>query len=147
MPRSPRKTARQRPTPEQFLASFPPEVQALAERLRALVRQAVPDSVEAVYPGWKLIGYRRPVQGGSVYFGYVAPQIDRAMLGFEYGVLLEDRHGLLEGSGSQVRYVSARLPGDLRMRALLRLIRQAAEVAALPREVLRERLRDAATQI
>ncbi len=144
MPRSPRKLARPRPTPEEFLADYPPEMQTLAERLRALVRRAIPDAMEAVYPGWKLIGYRRPVQGGSAYFAYVAPQAAGVALGFEYGILMDDPHGLLEGSGSQVRYVMVSRPGQVHAKALVPLIRQAAEVAALPRDVLRERLRAAA---
>ena len=53
MPRS----SREAPTPEQFLSGFPPEIAPLSNHLRGLIRRAVPDPIEAVYPGWKLIGY------------------------------------------------------------------------------------------
>ena len=45
-------------TPEQFLADYPPEIQEMADGLRAMVKQAVPDIEEKVYRGWRLIGYR-----------------------------------------------------------------------------------------
>ena len=51
-------------------------------------------------------------------------------LGFEYGVLLRDPHGLLGGSGRQVRAATLR-PGDTPDDdALVELIAEAAHVAA-----------------
>jgi hypothetical protein len=47
-----------KPTPEEFLSTFPPEIQALAHELRSLVKETVPNVNESVYTGWKLIGYR-----------------------------------------------------------------------------------------
>jgi len=122
--------AGERPTPEQFLAAFTPEIHALADRLRALVRQTVPNTVEAVYPGWKLIGYRQFDGGKSRYFCFVAPSPDRVTLGFEYGVLLSDAAGLLEGTGTQVRYVTICAAEDIREPELAALIAEAAMVAA-----------------
>ena len=122
--------AGERPTPEQFLAAFRPEIGALADRLRALIRQAVPNITEAVYPGWKLIGYRQLDGGKSRYFCYVAPYSDHVRLGFEYGVLLSDAAGLLEGAGTQVRHVTIRAASDIREPELAALIAEAAMVAA-----------------
>ena len=68
MPRS----SREAPTPEQFLSGFPPEIAALSNHLRGLIRRAVPDPIEAVYPGWKLIGYRVRDGARDRYFGYIA---------------------------------------------------------------------------
>jgi hypothetical protein len=119
-----------RPTPEQFLATFPAEIRALAEQLRQLIRQAIPNIAEAVYPGWKLIGYREQEGRRSRYFCFVAPFEDRVVLGFEYGVLMADTEGLLEGDGKQVRYVTLRSQADLRPRELSALIAEAAMVAA-----------------
>ena len=58
MPTKRARRAPERPTPEQFLAIFPAEVQALANKLRSLIKRTVPNVIEAVYPGWRLIGYR-----------------------------------------------------------------------------------------
>src|SRR5262245_10411474 len=97
-----------RPTPEQFLAAFPPAIQVLAEQLLALVRRIIPNVDEAVYVGWHLIGYRVREGRRSRYFCFIAPFPDRVALGFEYGVLLTNDSGLLEGDGTQVRHVTIR---------------------------------------
>lgn len=120
----------ERPTPEQFLAAFPPEIRALADQLRQLIKQTIPHIVEAVYPGWKLIGYREQDGKRSRYFCFVAPFEDRVVLGFEYGVLMADVAGLLEGDGKQVRYVTLRSQANLRPHELSALIAEAAMVAA-----------------
>jgi hypothetical protein len=119
-----------RPTPEQFLAAFPLEIRALADQLRALVTQTISDVDEAVYPGWRLIGYRVRQGRRSRYFCFIAPFEDRVTLGFEYGVLLTNDSGLLEGTGTQVRYVTIRQPEDIRGQELPTLIAEAAMVAA-----------------
>jgi hypothetical protein len=119
-----------RPTPEQFLAAFPPQIRALADQLRQLIKQTIPNIAEAVYPGWKLIGYRELDGKRSRYFCFVAPFADRVTLGFEYGMLIADAAGLLEGDGKQVRYVTLRTQADLRPSELRALIAEAAMVAA-----------------
>jgi hypothetical protein len=122
-----------RSIPEQFLATFPAGIQALAGHLRALIRQTIPNVAEAVYPGWRLIGYRVPDGRRSWYFCYIAPFEERVTLGFEYGVLLSNDVGLLEGAGTQVRYVTIREPDDIREQELTALIAEAAAVAATVR--------------
>lgn len=66
---------------------------------------AIPGLVEAVYPGWRLLGYRVRQGRRSHYFAYIAPFPDRVVLGFEYGTQLSDPHGLLSGTGKQVRQI------------------------------------------
>jgi hypothetical protein len=127
MPRS-RKPAAARPTPEQFLAEYPPPIQELASALRRLVLDTAPNVAEAVYPGWRLIGYRQLDRPGGRYFAFVAPLPTEVRLGFEYGVALSDPHGLLEGAGKQVRHVVVRTFEDLRPE-LAPLIVEAALVA------------------
>ena len=125
-----RMQASDRPTPEQFLATFPAEIRALADQLRVLIRRTVPNIDEPVYLGWRLIGYRVRDDGRSRYFCYIAPFEERVTLGFEYGVLLSNDAGLLEGTGTQVRYVTIRAPEELREQELTALIAEAAAVAA-----------------
>lgn len=127
-------------TIDEFLERFDPKVQETARAAAALVAGSVPDVIERVYPGWSLIGYRCPAGRGSKYFCFVAPMEDHVRLGFEYGVALDDSTGVLEGDGTQVRYVrlddaSAVTP------ALQPLIRQAAAVARLSRDEIREAVR------
>jgi hypothetical protein len=48
------------PSAEEFLAAYPAQIQVLAEALRRLIRRSVPEAIERVAVGWRLIGYRAP---------------------------------------------------------------------------------------
>lgn len=96
-----------------FLAAYPPHVRDLAERARAIVLEVVPNAIERVYVGWRLIGYRVPRGRSSRYFAFVAPMENEVRLGFERGVEMDDPYGLLRGEGTQVRYIVLREPRDV----------------------------------
>jgi hypothetical protein len=131
-----------KPTPEQFLAGFPLEIRSITQALRELVRAQVPHTREAVYPGWRLIGYRADHRDRNVYFAYIAPTADHVSLGFEWGILVPDPQGMLEGDGSQVRYARFRQLEDIRPAPLALLINQALEIAALPKDQKQQQLLD-----
>ncbi len=134
---------------DDYLAPYPPEIRAAAGELRALIKTAVPGVIEALYPGWQLIGYRVPHGARSRYFCYIAPYNDHLRLGFEWGILMADEQGLLEGDGSQVRQVTIGAAGEIQPELLTTAVREAAAVAlldkaakealALQREAERER--------
>lgn len=109
-------------TPEQFLAGYPPNVIALAERLRSVVRETVPTASEHVYPGWKALGYRDPQSG---YFCGIFPQSDHVRLLFEHGAALTDPDRLLQGTTRQVRYLEVRDAEETPISAIKRLLRAA----------------------
>jgi hypothetical protein len=123
--------------PELFLDGYPPETRMVAERLCAVVRQAVPDAIERVRPGWRLIGYEIPVGKRSKYFAFVSPEFEHVHLGFEYGVWMVDPDNLLRGAHlnlRKVRYTTYQ-PGDpIPAAALIELTRDAAALAAMSRE-------------
>jgi hypothetical protein len=119
---------------ELFLDAYPEPMREIAERLRRIVRAAVPDSLERVRPGWRIIGYDVPLGRRSRYFAFVLPESRHVHLGFAYGALMTDAAGLLEGAGvtKRVRWVTFR-PGDaIPARRLEPLVRQAAQLALLP---------------
>lgn len=123
--------------PEAFLASYPDEIRQTAERLRAIVRTAVPDVIERVRQGWQLIGYDLPLGRRTAYFAYVAPEPIHCHLGFEHGIAMADPHRLLEGAHlglRQVRFLTFRPGGAIADDACLDLVREAARVATLPRD-------------
>lgn len=122
------------PTPEEFLADYPLELVELAQCLRTIIRQTVPNVLERVYPGWRLIGYRVTVEKKDVYFGFIAPSHERLLLGFEWGILAHDPAGLLQGDGKQVRYVPVAGTENIREPEFRALIVEAIRVAALPRD-------------
>ena len=120
--------------PELFLSGYPPQIVDIADRLRALVHEAVPEAIERVRTGWRLIGYDIPVGRRTRYFAFVAPEPEHVHLGFEYGVWMADPDKLLRGAHlnlRKVRFVTYE-PGDsIPTRALVRYVREAAELAAM----------------
>ena len=123
--------------PDLFLVGYPAGIQAAAERLRAVVLEAVPDAIERVRTGWRLIGYEVPAGKRSRYFAFVAPEVEHVHLGFEYGVWMADPDHLLQGAHlnlRKVRFVTFE-PGDaIPVAALVRYTREAAQLATMSRE-------------
>jgi hypothetical protein len=123
--------------PEAFLAGYPEEIRALAETLRSVVRRAVPDAIERVRHGWRLIGYDLPVGRRSAYFAFVAPEPIHVHLGFEYGIFMADPERRLEGAHLRLKKVrfTTYEPGDVIPEgAMVELAREAARIAAMSRE-------------
>jgi hypothetical protein len=99
--------------PEALLAGYPEPIIDLAEGLRALVRAALPEAIEAVRPGWRIIGYDLPIGRRTAFFAWIMPQAVHVHLGFPQGVLLDDPDGLLGGAGETKRARWLTLaPGD-----------------------------------
>lgn len=122
---------------EAFLEPYPAPMREIAEALRAIVRRVVPDAIEAVRPGWRLIGYDVPVGRRSVYFAYVAPEPIHVHLGFEHGIFMNDPDGRLDGvhlNLRKVRYLTARSIDEIDDEAFAGLVREAVRVAVMPRE-------------
>lgn len=121
---------------EAFLADFPPAIRHAAESLRGLVRRAVPDAVERVRPGWRLIGYDVPVDRRTRYFAYVAPEPGHVHLGFEYGAWIADPARMLEGAHlrlRKVRYLTFQPGQAIPSLAVTELVREAARLALMSR--------------
>lgn len=116
-------------SPDQFLSTFPPEIQALANEVRALVKETIPNAKESVYTGWKLIGYRVKKGKMDAYFCFIAPFENRIMLGFEYGIQLFDPELRLEGEGTQVRYLTVREQEDIEPDVFRAFLAEAAQIA------------------
>ncbi len=119
---------------EPFLLDYPEGIREQAQILRALVHKAVPDSLERVRPGWRLIGYDVQLGSRKRYFAYVAPEPEHVHLGFEHGILLRDPMHVLEGAHlalRKVRYLTYRPGEPIPERRALSFIRQAAALASL----------------
>jgi hypothetical protein len=121
---------------EAFLAEYPAAIRKQANTLRALVRRAVPDAVERVRPGWRLIGYDVPVGRRTRYFAYVAPEPGHVHLGFEYGTLMADPAGVLQGAHlrlRKVRYLTFQPGQSIPAAAVVSLVREAERIAVMSR--------------
>jgi hypothetical protein len=124
--------------PDFFLAGYADDVQAAANRLRAVVKRAVPDVIERVRPGWRIIGYDLPTGRRSVYFAWVMPEAVHVHLGWVHGVFMDDPERRLEGAHLRLvhtRFVTFELgDDDIPEGEMEAFTRQAARLAALSRE-------------
>lgn len=121
---------------DEFLASYPPPMAALAQRLRELVLQAVPSSAERVRTGWRLIGYDLPVARRSVYFAWVMPEATHVHVGWQTGTLMRDPDHMLRGAHlklTKVRYLTYAAGDRIPARAVLAFTRDAARIASMSR--------------
>lgn len=123
--------------PDFFLAGYADDVRETANQLRAVVKRAVPDVIERVRPGWRIIGFDLPIGRRTVYFAWVMPEAVHVHLGWVHGVYLDDPDRRLEGA--HLRLVSTRFvtfePGDTIPEQIMEAFtRDAARIAALSRE-------------
>jgi hypothetical protein len=117
---------------ELFLSGYAAEIRGIADRLRDIVREGVPEAIERVRIGWRLVGYDVPVGRRTRYFAFVAPEPEHVHLGFEHGAWMADPDGILQGAHlglRKVRFVTYR-PGDtIPAETLVRCTREAADLA------------------
>lgn len=120
--------------PDLFLSGYSPEIRDIAEWLRSVVFQAVPEAIERVRTGWRLIGYDVAVGRRTRYFAFVAPEPEHVHLGFEYGAWMADPDDLLRGAHlnlKKVRFVTYASGEAIPTEALVRYTLEAAALAAL----------------
>jgi hypothetical protein len=122
--------------PELFLDAYPPGIREAGEQLRAIVRRAIPDAIERVRPGWRLIGYDVPAGRRTRYFAFVAPEVEHVHLGFEYGAWMSDPDELLRGAHLRlrsVRFTTFEAGDPIPASALVEYVREAAQLATMSR--------------
>jgi hypothetical protein len=119
--------------PEALLAGYPESMIDLAEELRLIVRRAVPQAIEAVRPGWRLIGYDLPIGRRTAFFAWIMPERQHVHLGFPKGVLLTDPENRLGGVGETKRARWLTLEGGdvVPEKTFADFVREAAQVAGL----------------
>ena len=121
---------------EEFLDFYPPPIVRQTHRLRALVTRAVPEAVERVRPGWRLIGYDLPITRHGTYFAWVWPETEHVHVGWQVGTLMDDPKRLLRGAHvklKKVRYLTFGPAERIPAKVVVDFTREAARVAALPR--------------
>ncbi len=122
--------------PEALLADYPEPMRRIADELRSIVRDELPDAIERVRIGWRLVAYDLVVAPRrTVFCCYVAPEPKHVHIGFQYGVFMRDDESVLQGAGvtKQVRWLTFR-PGDvIVVPQVAALVREGARVARLTR--------------
>ncbi|MEA2676300.1 MAG: hypothetical protein QOJ81_441 [Chloroflexota bacterium] len=118
----------------EFLADYPGPIAVHAQRLRQLVRDAVPSAVERIRPGWRLIGYDLPITRHGTYFAWVWPELEHVHVGWQVGTLMADPRGLLRGAHlrlKKVRYLTYGPRDRIASRVVISFTRDAARIAAM----------------
>jgi hypothetical protein len=123
---------------EAFLEGYSPAHRAIAERLRSIVLDAVPDATERVRVGWRLIGFDLPVGRRSVFFAWVFPELEHVHLGFPGGVHIDDPRGLMSGAGitKRARWLTWKTGDQIDADVATELVLAAEAVARIPRSAL-----------
>ena len=114
---------------DRLLAEHPPELQAIERALRTTIRGAVPDAVEQVDFGNKLIAFGRSMKMRGLLFAIIAHKT-HVNLQLADGAVLADPDGLVEGTGKRIRHVKIRSVAEASSPAVVALIR--AQLAARP---------------
>src|SRR6185503_17681809 len=89
---------------EPFLAPYSPVIQQLALKLRALIREVMPDAIEQLDPPAHLIGYGVDRSYKGLICG-ITLHTAHINLMFARGTELPDPAGLLVGTGKRARHV------------------------------------------
>lgn len=119
-----------------FLALYPQPIAIQAQRLRELVLEAVPNALERLRPGWRLVGYDLPISRRSTYFAWVWPEHEHVHVGWQVGTLMADPSGLLRGAHlklKKVRYLTYGPRDKIVARIVIDFTREAARIAAMSR--------------
>jgi hypothetical protein len=117
-----------------FLAGYPPQVRATAERLRALVAGARPGVIETLYAKHNHFSYSLSGKMREEIL-YVCPLPTYVRLGFFYGTTTSDPDHLLVGEGKRLRHVKIAMPEQADDPSIARLVRAAWDAApAFPRK-------------
>ena len=108
--------------PEDILRDHPVEIRTLAEKLRKLIRETMPEAKESGHPFWHSLNYRHPSAG---YVCGLFPRNEYIDLVFEFGILLPDPQNVLEGEGKQVRYLRVTKDTQIPEKEIKQLIQDA----------------------
>ena len=118
----------------QQLTKIPPKTRPTVAAAIKTVKQVAPKAQEIAYRSkqptsksamWKLVRYA--VDGTNVVG--IGTFTSHAALFFYRGRELDDRSGLLQGSGKDSRFLTLRAPSDAESPAVKQLVRQAFKLA------------------
>ena len=118
---------------EEILAARSAEVASLARRVQALVRDTLPDLDWVPNHGQEGIGFGVDQYGHDGWgVGVIGVAKNWVTLGFMRGAQLPDPHGIVEGTGRNVRHVKVRTAQAFEERkdSLVTLLRAATGVSA-----------------
>jgi hypothetical protein len=112
-------------TVDDLLSSYPPPIRNIVGKLREIILETAPGALEKANRGWRSISYRDKQVG---YFCGIFPFEDHVDLIFEFGVLLPDPDGILQGDAKQVRYLRFHDLDEIHMEEIIPLLLAALDL-------------------
>jgi hypothetical protein len=106
---------------EQFLAPYAPEIRDLAWRLRAVIREVMPEAIEQLDPPAHLIGYGIDRSYKGLVCGITLHKAHINLM-FARGTELPDPDHLLAGTGKRARHVTLKQPAQIENPAVRTLL-------------------------
>ena len=97
-----------------FLQAYDPAIATIALALRDMVLEEAPGAPEMIYDAYSAVSFGFSFSGRlKEAFIHIASYAKHVNLGFNYGATLADPHGVLQGSGKQVRHIKIASIADL----------------------------------
>jgi hypothetical protein len=115
-----------------LLLPYSEEIQKLALAARKLILEEAPDSSEFVYEVYTIADHFTFTDRPSDAFVFTTTHANWVNLGFNFGSMLPDPHGLLHGHGKFVRHVRIARASDLEAPGVRELVRAATAEAERP---------------
>jgi hypothetical protein len=117
MPDSPRRTV------DDYIASIPAPLAAVAEAVRAAVREAAPDASESIKWGQPVYESNGPFAALKAYPRWIT-------LTFWRGAMLEDPSGILAGDGDRMKHARFASVDEVRAASIAALVQRAVDLNA-----------------
>jgi hypothetical protein len=122
------------PDPEyrKLLQRYGPGIQELALSTRRLILEEAPEASELIYEVYTIADHFTFTSRAGDAFVFTTTHANWVNLGFNFGALLPDPKGLLQGEGKWIRHVRIAQPADLRVPGVRELLRAGIAQAERP---------------
>ena len=120
---------------EVFLEPVPPPMREIVDRLRVILKAAVPEAAERVRLGWRILAFDLPIRKHGAYFAWIGAEKTHVHIGFPKGVLMDDPRGVLKGAGitKYARWLTYVPGAPIDESLVTELILDAKHVAEIPK--------------
>jgi len=123
-----------RPDPDylKLLLPYTGTIRELVLAARTLILEEAPDASEFVYEVYTIADHFSFTERPSDAFVFTTTHANWVNIGFNFGAMLPDPHGLLRGEGKLIRHIRIAQAADLAVPGVRELIRAAIAEAERP---------------
>lgn len=116
---------------QEILKPYSADILETVEKLRDFFNTEFPSLIEKGYPVWKGIGYSESKSG---YLFAIFPSNAQVKIGFEYGIILNDKDKVLQGDGKQVRYLEIASANEINTKQIKDFVKQSLALPTLKKD-------------